>query len=607
MSHRSAILLLCLSGAILYGRVATFPFFNLDDYAYLHDNPFLECGLTPVTILRVLGSSLNGMWHPLTVGSFILESKLVGLSPWGYHVTNAVLHVLNTCLVLQIIRSLGVRTICAFMFSFAFLVHPLNVESAAWISERKGLLATMFALFTCQTWLSYLRTKVRRFYWWTLCLFILGCMAKTTIVTVPFVLMLLEWFDGSTKVKTLKMLGGLGRATICLLGRYGIFLIIAAGMIAGSVLFQREIQDQSPSILFRVTNVVLCFAVTAIKVVVPIQLAVLYPRPLYWEPTLAIGAYGFCVVAFWILWRLISRWRFVGLSAGWFVVAIAPTAGLVPYGPHWIADRNAYFALVGVMIGCAISYEKCVPKMKPIYCRWLVTLGCISLACLAVMGQRQMTLWANPIALWTRAIEVSPDNPFAYANLGGALARQGFRQVGLDAAKYAVCLMPFSPRVHVSAGWLYSINRRVNRAEWHFIEACRLEKDGLLGKRALGTFYINEKRFLDAERVLRALYLLVPDDGHVASKLSFVMFQLGRPSEARALANEAVEKTFGCSVLVLENQYRLALARRDTTDCKKAALALEARLASRWGKAQRELLDEVREYLKQQSDNAGSQ
>ena len=426
----SAILLVILT-SVLYWPVTAAPYFTYDDPVYILDNDAIHGGLTWASVDWAFTTYYHGMWHPLTWLSFMIEIEFFGCRPEVMHTTNLVLHLVNLLLVLLIGVRLFGATVRAVIPAALFAIHPLGVESVAWVSERKGLLCASFFLTSILLYLQYVQGRKRIWYMLLLGTSACGFMSKTVMVTFPCVLLLLDVWP----LRRLRLSFERhdvhytpGSVSNAIVEKLPIFLMAVALTImtfyaehsAGAL---RTLQ-QVP-VLDRLSSFALSYSHYLIKAICPLDLCVVYPRPtvFFLGETIARGT---CIAGLVILAALFRRTRpllLFGLS--WYSLVLFPMSGLAAVGPHLIADRYGYLALIGIFMAFTSLIPATCLDVTSRNAALLLTGGTIAIACLIGLTNKQVASWLTPEATWMQALDAVDDNFIAHHNLGVYLQRTG--------------------------------------------------------------------------------------------------------------------------------------------------------------------------------------
>jgi tetratricopeptide (TPR) repeat protein len=417
------ILGLALITLAAYWPVRNFPFVNFDDDEYVYENSNVQSGFTPENVLWAMRSTQANNWHPLTWLSLMLDHELYGDDPGGYHCTNLFLHISNAILLFVVLVNLtGARRRSAIV-AFLFALHPLHVESVAWVSERKDLLCALFFLLCIGTYADYSKTGKRSHYVFTLFYYALGLMAKPMIVTLPFVLLLLDFWP-LRRLARLKNHAAPNedpakarshRSEVQLLLEKIPFVFLSIVVCLVTLYAQKESVANYP-VWTRLANAALSYAGYLLHTAWPVHLAFLYPFRTSFSLPALVGSIAFlCAVTIASVKTMFrSPWRFVGWF--WFVGTLVPVIGLVQVGEQSMADRYAYIPLIGIFVIIAWEAARYVsdhPRSK-------VTVAAVFTAILGVLfilTRQQAGTWHSSDTLFRHALAVTENNHVAHNNL----------------------------------------------------------------------------------------------------------------------------------------------------------------------------------------------
>jgi Tfp pilus assembly protein PilF len=433
--------------AAAYWRVKDLSYSGYDDSGYVTENAHIQNGFNKESMTWAFTSLYEANWHPLTWLTHTMDYELYGPTAAGHHLTNLAIHVANVVLlfwVLQLVTgAIGRSAFVAALFG----VHPLNVESVAWIAERKNVLSTLFFILTIWAYSLYGRRSGWKRYVVVMVLFALGLMSKPMLVTLPFVLLLLDYWplgrfkpgiiqEGHNREsgasQTPKGAEGEGfcpgRSAWRLLMEKAPLLLMAAGASAIAVIAQARSGAVSPMagypISLRLENALVSYAKYLQKMVWPSGLAIVYPLPAGIPlPEVIIAAVVLLTATGVAIWAA-GRFKYLTIGWLWYLGTLVPVIGLVQVGPQARADRYAYIPLIGVFImiswGLAES-ARILHWPRPV----LVAVGTCVLAVMSFATSRQTAYWYNEISVFERARSVTNDNYLAYENLGAYLAIDG--------------------------------------------------------------------------------------------------------------------------------------------------------------------------------------
>ena len=346
------VLLLVGIVIIAYGTVWNFEFVNIDDDLYLTDYPQIQRGLSWDNALWAMTAMKAAFWHPLTWLSHMLDTQLFGLNPAGHHVTNLLLHIANVLLLFALLhRMTGALWLSAWVAAL-FALHPLNVESVAWVSQRKTVLSTMFWLLTLLAYVSYAKKPGWKRYLGMMGIFILGLMAKPMLVTLPCVLLLLDYWPlgrlGKDPKEFWERLPKLAAEKLPLFVPVAVasVLTIQAQAQIGSIASWQDL-----SLGIRVANAVMAYGLYLKKMVWPTDLAVFYPHPGSSLEAVPVALAALVLVGLSLgLWWQGRRSPYLVVDWLWYLGTLFPVSGLIQVGGHAMADRYAYVPLMGLFI-----------------------------------------------------------------------------------------------------------------------------------------------------------------------------------------------------------------------------------------------------------------
>jgi tetratricopeptide (TPR) repeat protein len=401
-------------------------FTGYDDPDYVTQNAHVTTGVTWQNMVWAFSGAHASNWHPLTWISHQLDCTLFGVRPAGHHFINLLLHVINTLLLFWwLSRSTGFQGRSAFV-ALAFGVHPLHVESVAWIAERKDVLSTLFWILTLLAYTWYARRPDVGRYLAVMVFFSAGLLSKPMLVSLPLLLLLLDWWPLSRKEKWSRLV--LEKAPLAGLSALAAAAAIWAQGQGGSLVAL----DRLPLEL-RIANAVVSYLHYLGKTAWPVNLAAFYPFPHaipMWSVAASVAVLG--LITWFALWaRRRQPWLAVGW--GWYLLTLLPVIGVVQVGQQSMADRYMYVPLVGLLIAVVWS----LPQTHVV----AASLGFV-MAIWAVLSWRQAHVWKDGLTLFTHAIEVTDDNFVAHDNRGVELDRLGRSEEALDEYRETLRIKP---------------------------------------------------------------------------------------------------------------------------------------------------------------------
>jgi tetratricopeptide (TPR) repeat protein len=457
-------LLLSVATLAIYSRVRSNPFVAFDDETYVTRNLHVQAGVTWKTVTWALSSTEQSNWHPLTWLSHALDCQLYGLNPAGHHFTSVFLHTLNVLLLfLLLLRVTGCRG-RSLLVAALFALHPLNVESVAWIAERKNVLSTLFFLSALGAYGWYAAKPGIKRYAVVAALFALGLTAKPMVITLPFVLLLLDfwplqrlqgWGPAASNPRDAK--GGRLEfpslpASRLLLEKLPL-LVFSAGSAVITVIAQRSAALRSLSQIpleDRLENALYSYALYVWKAFWPTRLALYYPHPTHHLTWWQLGlAFLFLASVSALAWKQRSARPYLATGWLWYLGTLVPVIGIVQVGDQAMADRYAYVPLIGIFLMTVWGVADWADLRDVSFGLRRAASVCV-LAALAVLTWRQVGYWRSDYDLWTHTLEITKVNYLAEANLAGVLRKLGRPQEALPHYQAAERLNPGQPARHIN-------------------------------------------------------------------------------------------------------------------------------------------------------------
>jgi protein O-mannosyl-transferase len=424
-------LILVAATLISYNPVTRNGFIDFDDGAYILSNQQVQQGLTRSTIKWSFTTFREGNWHPLTWLSHALDCELFHLNPVGHHYTNLLLHAANALLLFLLLKRATGAMWPSWLVAALFALHPVNVESVAWVAERKNVLSMFFFLLTLLAYDRFARTERRWLYISVIVLFGLGLLAKPQIVTLPFVLLLWDYWplDRISMSRREQANAGLTVAPLRALvwEKWPLFGLAAADCVM-TVLAQHSGHTMRTlaqvSLTTRIENVFVSYVRYLGKAFWPAHLIPLYPHPGNSLPPWQVAASVVLLLAISaFVWGNRDR-RYLAMGWLWFLGTLIPMIGIVTVGDQAMADRYAYLPFIGVFIAvvwatCDLALHYRVPR------KWLAVPAALILCALGFLTHRQIGYWSDDETLWRYTLTVSDNNFVAHNNLALALTKVG--------------------------------------------------------------------------------------------------------------------------------------------------------------------------------------
>ncbi|MDD5134307.1 MAG: tetratricopeptide repeat protein [Phycisphaerae bacterium] len=531
------------STLLVFWQVRNFDFITLDDTAYVSENPHITTGLKTDNIIWAFTSRQVGNWHPLTGLSLMLDCQLFGPDPGWIHLVNVFFHIINTLLLFAVLKKMTGSLWPSALVAALFALHPMHTESVAWVSERKDVLSTLFFMLTLLAYYRYTQRQTKARYFPALLAFAFGLMAKPMLVTLPFVLLLLDYWPlgrfGTVKNKKMsvsqKSFGYLVLEKIPFFVLSAILSIITffVQRSSGAVADIHNIPLQN-----RAANAVVSYAEYIGKMFWPANLAIFYPFPQAGLPTWQIAISILLLIAISVFVIRLGRQQKY-LPAGWFFFAgtLVPVIGLVQVGDQALADRYTYIPYIGLFIMLAWGLSELFSRLP--YRKFILGISAtIVLAILATYSFRQVSYWKNTETIFSHAIDVTKGNYLAYTNLGDYLSRQGKIPLAIEHYRKSLHLQPNSSSVHNNLGFVLAIQGNYTQAIAHFTQAIQLEPDLAKAHKNLAKAFIAQGRFEQALDQLRQAVQINPNQPDFMNDLAFLM--VTHPELEGSNANEAI-------------------------------------------------------------------
>ncbi len=485
-------LFLVISILCVYWQVRNFSFVNFDDRQYVTSNYHVQAGITPESIRWAFSATQASNWHPLTWLSHMLDCQVYGMNPGHHHMTNVILHILNTLLLFFIFKRIsGSQWKSAFVAAL-FALHPLHVESVAWVAERKDVLSTFFWMLTLWSYAGYVESSRLDKYLLLILFYILGLMAKPMLVTLPFVLLLLDYWPlkrFQLKLSENKIPGMQRRFYFGLiLEKIPLFLLSFASSIVTYLVQKNSGAVNSLAAIpfhVRIANAMISYVDYIGKMFWPHDLAVLYPYPksiALWE---TIGAGLLLMMTTVFVFRMRRSKPYLAVGWFWYLGTLVPVIGLVQVGSQALADRYTYVPLIGIFIMVTWGISDWISKRHYKKIGLFVAAATI-LSLLMITSMLQVKYWTNSVTLFEHAVNVTGDNGTAQLNLGEALAEQGNMDKAVEHYKAALKVNPDLAGANFNIGVYFRKEGKIDEAIDHFSKVLNVKSDRAAAQYELG-------------------------------------------------------------------------------------------------------------------------
>ncbi len=505
-AHLLAVVVLVLALALIYGRAGGFDYVSYDDTDYVVNTEPVRAGLTADGVRWAFTTFRMANWHPLTWISHMIDVSLFGLGPGPQHLVNVAFHGINSLLVYLLALALLRNLLASLLVAYLFLAHPLHVESVGWIAERKDLLCGMFFLLSILAYLRYAARPSAKRYALAICAFALALLSKPMAVTLPVVLLLLDfWPLGRLRGEPALVLGRRFPAYAVLLAeKVPLFaLSLASGIVTLAAQKAVIVAMDSVPLDYRLVNSVVAYATYLHDTIAPTRLAILHPLlpidPLtsFLPSLLVLGAISVAAV----VWRSRYPWLLFGWL--WFLLTLLPVIGLLQVGEQSHADRYMYLPSIGLFLalGAAVARLSSAASKKALLA--LVPV----LAFYSFIAWVQLGNWSGSYMLFTRALVVVGESFQAHVMLAGFHLRVG----------------------------------QVQEAEAHALKALSLNSDSAPAYAMLGVVLAAKKDYPGAEQLFREALSKAPGNAVMLNNLGIFLEEQGRRDEARELFAAALK------------------------------------------------------------------
>ncbi len=477
-SHLFSIFLVVLT-VLVFLPSLKYQFINFDDPDYVTQNPYVQLGLTAKGVIWAFTTNHASNWHPLTWLSHMLDWELYGKSPMGHRFTNLLFHCANAVLLFLLLEKLTGAFWKSLVVAAIFAWHPLHIESVVWVAERKDVLSTFFWLLTLWAYTHYVRDKTGKSYFIALSLFCFGLLSKPMVVTLPFILMLLDYWplNRFRLLSTAPTRLNDSRLKILLWEKIP-FLILT--VLASLITFLAQKKGGAVtsvgdfSISDRITNAAVSYLRYIGKIIWPTDLAIFYPHPPSWPIGKVFLASSVLVSV--SLYAVLAKRKHPYFAIGWFwfLGVLVPVIGLVQVGGQSMADRYSYIPLIGLLIIIVWGLDDFLRALKfPSLLKWFFAF--ISLGACIVATEFQLRHWKNSVTLFEHALAVTRDNVSAQFSLGNALIDGGNFNSGMEHLREAMRLDPRFAEVHGKIGFALAGIGKTRDAVGEYREALRLK------------------------------------------------------------------------------------------------------------------------------------
>lgn len=493
----AACLCLILAVSFVYAPGFDYGFVRFDDNIYVYENQMVKNGLTPDGVVQAFKFNANLYWHPVTWLSHMFDVEIFGLEPGKHHMVSFLLHLANTLLLLAVLSQMTGCFWKSAMVAALFALHPINVDSVAWIAERKSVLSALFLLLTLQAYIGYVnrRTPVR--YLAVVLFFVIGLLSKPTLTTLPFGLLLLDFWplkrftifgvDETDNPENRNSRTNRNLAVVMeklpLLALSMIAIVISSKAVSQAGIV---ISMQTVPLSLRIENAVVSYLLYMGKIICPANLSIFYPYPAsipFWQTLSAAVVLAVISIFSTMKWKN-HPWLPVGWF--WFFGMLVPVSGLMQAG-LWpaIADRWAYIPQIGLFVSVVWS-------LGEVKSRWRIgtgpaaAVGIAALVILATVARLQVGHWRSDLALYKQALSATTDNYWAHNNYGNSLMQENRIEEAIGHYLEAVRIKPDYWQAHANLGQLFKKKGHLAEASDHYRKLLKIKPDSTEGHNNFG-------------------------------------------------------------------------------------------------------------------------
>ncbi|MCP4345678.1 MAG: tetratricopeptide repeat protein [Desulfobacterales bacterium] len=583
-------LFLIIATLAVYWQVNDYQFIGYDDEIYVSGNSHVQDGLTSDSIIWSFTATYAANWHPLTWLSHMLDVHLFGMNSGMHHLTNVFFHIANTLLLFFVLKQMTGDIWQSFFVAALFALHPLHVESVAQIAERKDVLSTFFWLLTIRSYVWYTDSQVWYRYVITIFLFILGLMSKPMLVTLPFVLLLIDYWPLNRlsivdcRLSIDKIINRqssiinrqssivshqssivshqssvinhqssiVNRQLSIFLEKIPFFILVAALCVVTFFVQQGGGALRTLDLIpldVRIANALVSYAGYLGKMILPHNLAFLYPHrgmPPAWQTILA------CVLLISVsigAVKTVKKHPWFAVGWMWYIGTLVPVIGLVQVGSHSMADRYTYVPLTGIFIIIAWGVPELLDKLHirnnnkyPVFGKPLLSLAAAAiLSVLMACTWIQIRYWSDSITLFEHAIDVTADNAVAHTNLGVTLQEQGRIEEAVYHLSEVLRINPRYAKGHNNLGTALEGMGKTAEAARHYSKALESDPNLVKAHNNMGSLLEKQGSISEAIKHYYEAKRLNPDFVEVRNNLAVALFRSGSAGEAVVHFKEALK------------------------------------------------------------------
>ena len=519
----------------VYWQVSQFDFITLDDHIYVTLNRHIQSGITLDGFRWAFVTTYAEFWHPLTWLSLMFDYHVHGLNAGGYHLTNLILHILSTLLLFWLFnRMTGAIWKSAFVAAL-FAFHPLHVESVAWVSERKDVLSGFFCMLTLCLYVYYTEKPAIKRYLLVLFSFAGALMSKPIVVTLPFVLLLLDYWP-LKRFESKK-----GNLILFQFREKMPFFVFSAVFSIITFYAKPSVPVKRFPLSFRLANAPVSFVTYLEKTFWPLDLAVFYPFPFQIQIWKVVFASLLILIISTAVIVAVKHLPYLFVGWLWYAIILLPVIGIIQVGNHAMADRYTYLPSVGIAVMLAWGMPLLFPR-EDIRKKFLFPAGISFLAIMALLAWQQCGYWKNSFKLFSHALSVTKNNYLAHNSIASALSNEGKNKEAIYHYNHSISIEPNYILTYINKGVIYTKLGQYQLAIENFNEAIRRNPDNAEAYYKRGLTYDKLGQYQRAIEDYNKAIRLKPDNDDVYIDRGIIYTKLGQYQLAIENFNEAISR-----------------------------------------------------------------
>jgi Flp pilus assembly protein TadD len=548
-------LFLIVVNLVVFGQVRNHEFINLDDTIYVTENQQVKSGLTLRGLEWAFTKVHAGHWHPITWLSHMLDCQLFGLKSGRHHLTNMFFHIASTLLLFLVFKRMTGALWRSGFVAALFALHPLHVESVAWVSERKDVLSTFFLMLTIWMYAVYIERPRLNRYLMVLLFFVLGLLSKPMLATLPFVLLLLDYwplgrFQPAQPIKNPKLPTSKPvepwdqmSTVLRLVWEKTPFFILSAVSIILTI-FAAERGEAIATLdayrlEMRIANALVSYVSYIGKMIWPSHLSVFYPYPKTLPPWEVVGAFLFLISLTLLVIHAGRKRPYFRVGWFWYIGTLVPVIGLIQVGAQAMADRFTYIPSIGLFLMVSYGVPNLLAGWR--YHRIVLSISAgFLISIFIILTKSQVRHWQNDITLFEHSLKVTTNNYLSHNNLGVALYHHGRIQEAIDHFTAALRIKSDYAEAHNNMGSALERQGKSQVAIAHYAEALRIKPGSIKVHKNLGTFLLRQGKTQEAIDHFTEVLRIEPDDVEVLNNLGTLLFRQGKTQEAILHFNKAL-------------------------------------------------------------------